>query len=357
MKNISHHCPITAAPINYLVEEVKKDFFVIKSHDPSILKGLKCTGNLARSAVIGLALAITFLAVPLLLLADGVFIIARKLGCRDVTHHSDFHFLFTSSVFNTFIEKLKEHVNSIKDEFCELANKQADVLLPFEKNTIDIINKILGIQKSTNEDTNRRTHQDILDKLRALIKEKHSNNELSAKASDFIERICEFLYVGTNLMSEIKDFFFQQISAEQITKLENINVSEIPEWINGQHESLSRQAKFNGIIEVPRLYDPHYLGDIPTVLYHYPLATGKNIHIVRTPVIVKDNRRNKEGFVDQGQVVSEFCGFMDRYRKQNKVHLYINLMDRQARSELFRTQCVLIRQLYSRLLHRRQISR
>lgn len=347
MNILSHHCPLTAMPISALIEQGRKDYFVIKAGDNIALKGLKHTGNYTRQAVIVVALCIMTLVSPLFLLADAVVHVLRKIGCKlKKMHKDDFHFLFTSPIFTNFINKLQVNINESLKARSELllAYPNGPFSHPLQKKTIELINLITHAQTSLNEKANRNTHEQIIDKLRALIDDKKAlvGPQIDAgvtQSIDLIESLSEFIYVGTNLMPEFTQFIEDQLPADAKDELNKLAPRAIPGWIKKWHTQLGGLVKFNGLLEYPRLYDPRRLGDVPTVLYNYPLA-GRQIKVIRTPAVIKDSNRDKAGNIDKAEIVNEFRGFLDSYRKQGKVHLYINLMERYGNSEATRSSVI-----------------
>lgn len=346
MHSVSQYCPITAAPFQFLHGEMKRSYFVINTKDSCALKVAKHVANYARSGVIAIAMAITALAIPALLAADGINAIIQKCkGQKPLkAQEEDFHYLFTSPMFGSYVNKMKEHVSEAmktRPSLQALSHKEP-FTHPVQTHTMALIQFILSAKETTDETLNRNFHQQLVQQLRKLIDEKQSvqSQPHLSEFVDFIESLSAFVYTGTNMTPEIVQFLDKQIPEHAKTSLSGLDTAAVPSWIKEWHTHLDNSSKFKGINEdVPRLYDPRYLGDTPTVLFEYPLA-NRNIKMIRTPTIVKDVHRNEKGIIDKAEIVKEFRGFLDTYKKQNKVHLYVNLMVRHGNSEATRTKAI-----------------
>lgn len=377
MRSISNAIPITAAPFKFL-EKANRNVFVINPNDKCLVQGLKVSANIARKAVIVLAMAIVALVSPLLLLADLVRHGVRLCGKQtkpsvaptstpattptptpavSVSAHPvhnpiqaqklDFHFLYTSEIFSEYLDKLKSCIEA-QLKLKPLMKLQAGACNPKILQAVANFIDLIRTATSSDEDSNRKLHQEIVLQLRDLVHRKQQENKNFSplfSTYEFIEKISEFVYVGTNMMSSIERFIEQHLPLEAQQELQTIQVIEIPAWLKKWHTTLDKMPKFNGIFETvpPRLYDPRELGDLPTILFQYPLSK-KNVTIIRTPTVVRDLERGiaqagVPGKIIKAEVVNEFRGFLDSYKKQNKVHLYVNLMERiSGTSESARTQ-------------------
>lgn len=270
---------------------------------------------------------------------------------RGITVHpkqkAEFHNLLNSQIFSTYVHKLKDFVAKQIDDKLTLkaGHSQATQIPehPFHKDTLKLIQVIANAEVTTEKTRNQRFHQDFVVKLRALVEAKRTISSSETHPGvihsiEFIEKLCEFIYVGTNLMPEFTQFVEGLLSTEANDELEQFPLDKMPHWLKKWHGKLN--PMFHGYNFVPKLHDAHLFGDVPTVLYHYPLA-GRNIKIIRTPTIVEDIHSNKKGDPHSAQAVKEFEGFLDSYRKQNKTHLYVNLMQREGHgSEQIRSRAV-----------------
>lgn len=258
----------------------------------------------------------------------------------------DFDIFFSSAIFGMYVQKLQAGIRETLDEYSAL--KAVYPRGPFthqiQKDAVDLISHILNF-KDVSNNGNREFHRQVVNKLRDLINEKKllmisGNDPGTIQSIEFIESMSQFVFSGTNMMPEFNRLMEQYIPGSGFKELNALPSSSIPQWIKKWHTQLSKRSDFTGIDNAKRIYDPRLLGDIPAVLFNYPLA-GKNIKVIRTPNVVRDLTRNKENILTMCHVVEEFSGFLDNHQKHNRVHLYVNLMQRQnATSESVRTQCI-----------------
>lgn len=254
----------------------------------------------------------------------------------------DFHSLFSSELFKDYVQHLGDHVTRAIKNLKGLSLK-GPFTHPIQKHTVEFIDLISGFKGSSNNDR-REFYEQIVLRLRALINEKHQlpyviSDAATLESIQFIEDLSAFIYSGTSMFPEIGNFMSKYISQADMDELSTLPSSDLPQWIKTKHDRLPRDNDLKGIDEGKRKYDPRLLGDIPTVLFEYPLAK-KKVTIIRTPTTVRDVLRNTQNMLESAQVVEEFTGFLDSRREQNKTHLYVNLMDRNSASESIRTRCI-----------------
>jgi hypothetical protein len=187
--------------------------------------------------------------------------------------------------------------------------------------------------------------------LRDLVEEKNNlilRSQLDEHCIQFIDQLCEWLYTGVNLLPEMVALMEKELPDLLLRQFLSIKTEDIPQAIDQFHQWLNVRAQYTGVDETvaigeyPRLYDPHYLGDIPSVLYHCQIAnheTTKKMKIIRTPAVTQDIERNSRGILTKAKVVNEFLGFLDSYQKQQKKHIYFNLMQRSG-SEGVRSEVI-----------------
>jgi hypothetical protein len=88
------------------------------------------------------------------------------------------------------------------------------------------------------------------------------------------------------------------------------------------HNRWLSETKFQGdVFPDYRPYDPRLLGDTPSHFFSL-----HDTQIIRTPAVTKDAERTFFGTLTRASIVEEFEGFLSHYERQNKSHLYVNLM-------------------------------
>lgn len=347
MIELLKHCPFTSYAFKALIEQKNKNYYVIKSGEFFLYKDLKHGVNYGRKALVLLAMGITLVASPALLLLDltGRALSKKGIDIFKKLYKKDFHYLFCSTISTSHTAQLKRYVTSLLATCPELntAKNTTQYKSPFQKEAADLFTLILNTDQLPDESSRRNFHQTVLEKLRHLISQKEhvskENHAYDLEAISALESLSEWLYIGSNLMPEISSFIAEQLPAEANAELEKTSSSETPNFINRWHNKLNLLPKFNGLDDLGRLYDPHHLGDLPTFLFNYSLK-DKQIKMIRTPAITRDIARNSKGEISQVQIVEEFRSFLDSYKKQGKVHLYVNLMERAKTSEGTRTRTI-----------------
>ncbi len=354
MPSISHYCPITNLLFQNLNKQIRKSYFIIKPNEPNHHLLLKQVGIYARKSLIALAMCIATCALPLLLVADVSVNGMRKMGVQ-FTHpyFNDFHYLFESAVFTAYYDQLHQFVEnylSVNEDLTTELKQSTD----FNARTKQLIGLILNPFTLESEEAKRQFHQQMLEELRVLVKQKRNADQKDSAASAFIEALCEWIFTGPKLIKEMAHFIENELSDADLEALENADPKDIPRMISQFHNDLGNLSKFNGIEESNRLYDPLLLGDVPSRLYKYPIDDQQgaaDVQIIRTPVITKDKQRGGRGNLKAVEIAEEFLGFLDSYQKHSKTHVYVNLMTRGG-SEGIRTKAIeSLEQTYSGTLH------
>ncbi|WP_042280568.1 hypothetical protein [Candidatus Protochlamydia sp. R18] len=305
------------------------------------LHGLRTTFALAKLVAV--------VALPLFLILDGIFIISRRLGLHAIhLHFSDCHYLFESDIFDTYFSQLKQFVKEQIDCIHDIQNYaelEPHTVSSFAKKTLNLVNLILNAPPLKTENDKRQFHQTMLMHLRDLMKERKSLTSqeiLNNPSFQWIDQLCEWLYTGPKLLPEMIYFVEQELDNFSNAKLLSAKTAELPNVIDLFHKDLSNHPRYTGVEESLRLYDPHYLGDIPSILYHYSIEKNgipKKIKMIRTPTVTKDCKRDLSGVLVKAKVVKEFIGFLESYQRQEKKHIYFNLMQRKG-SEGIRSQAI-----------------
>jgi hypothetical protein len=364
MLYINRYCPITSTVFYKLSDHFQKSFTVIKLEDTFLQRQVKHVGIYAKKTAVALAYLVAALATPVLLAVDGGAYLLRKGGIHLFRpYFDDFHYLYTSKIFDSHLTQLQSFVKDrISNNDAIGYNGQAlQQRETFEGKTLALIHAILNPPHLNSEKSKRAFHQSILEQLRELVKEKQAQKNTTSLQTEalinFIEELCEWTYTGPKLMADMIDFVESHLTDAEIEQLWNAQPEELPKLIEQIYERLGKHPKFNGIDETPRLYDPRHLGDLPSVLYRYPLKSqdgkaSKEMKMIRTPNVTRDTRRDGKDLKEVA-VVEEFLGFLDSYQKKGKVHVYINLMFRNPKgSEGVRCKAIEeLEQHYPNTLH------
>ncbi|WP_068470312.1 hypothetical protein [Candidatus Protochlamydia phocaeensis] len=358
MPSISHYCPFTYSVFQKINHEKQKSYFVIKSNDAFLSRQIKQIGIYAKKSVLIIAMAVAALALPLFLIADAGLYVIRKCGVKVTSYFEDFHYFFESSVFESHYNQLKTFVKDYLQKPNQHLYNEREIRIgqptSFKEKTQDLIAFILNPPSLNSENNKRYFHQQMLKKVRLLVEEKKEAHANEQEAVNFIEALCEWMYTGPKLAEEMVQFLEDHLPSSSMEILKNADVKDLPSVVKQFYDRLGSESKFNGIVEGVRLYDASYLGDVPSIAYKYPIkvnGNAKNIKIIRTPAVTRDTERNEKGELTQVKIVEEFMGFLDSYKKQNKVHVYINLMHRVG-SEGIRSKAIEeVEVLYPDTLH------
>lgn len=346
MPSISHCCPFTYSVFQKINHEKQKSYFVIKSNEAFFSRQMKQIGIYAKKGVLMVAMAVAALALPLFLIVDAGLHVMRKFGFQMTPYFDDFHYFFESSVFESHSNQLKSFVKGYLQEPNHHFYNEREIRIgqpvSFKEKTQDLIAFILNPPSLSSENDKRYFHQQMLEKVRHLVEEKREARADDQEAVKFVEALCEWMYTGPKLGKEMAQFLEDHLPSSSMDILKNADVKDLPNVIKQFYDRLGSEPKFNGIVERVRLYDASYLGDVPSIAYKYPIKvndTVKDVKIIRTPAVTRDTARNEQGNLTKVKIVEEFVGFLDSYKKQNKVHVYINLMHRVG-SEGIRSKAI-----------------
>lgn len=342
MLQIASFYPVTVAPFKYFLNQKKRIYFPIQPSSDIFIKALKQSANSCRKVAITLAMAVTVVAVPILFLIDSTIHLLRKLKLVNIkTHFDDYHYYFNSDVSTAHLRQLRDFTwQQISQSPVLLAPH--DMYSEFFKRTRLLIDLILSSEKLTHVEQKRQFHQQFTEQLRALVSHKQSLQKPHLpeiqEAIAFIDALCEWFYTKPNLLQKMEEFVLQQVP-ESLHSLTN-ELGDASKVIKELHSYIDTLMKFNGITETSRLYDPRYLGDVPSQMFTYRSpVTGHKTTMIRTPAVTRDLKKSSKGIVVEVAIVDEFRGFMDSYMKQGKKHLYINLMQRNG-SEGIRSSAI-----------------
>lgn len=304
----------------------------------------KCFGMYANKTIDTLAYMTSVVASATLLASDFSVRVLNKVGIRLRSNFLDFHYLYESKIFESYLLQLQNFVQKEWNQHVE--NHEAT---SFEKKGHALIQLILNPPQLNDEGAKRQFHQKILTDLRHLRNELQTISPTEKKDVEgmcrFINELCEWIYTQPMIMNEMVEFIKKHLSDKENEQLENASMGELLPLMNQFYQRLRFSSKFQGIDESElRLYDPHFLGDIPSVLFSYLISAPnesevKKVKIIRTPVITRDLVRNGNGKIEKALIVEEFTGFLESYAKKNKSHVYINLMER-SHSEGVRSKLI-----------------
>lgn len=323
MLQIASYYPISITPIKFFLNQQKRNILIINSSSNC----LTYAAHLARKVMINVAIAASVVVMPILFLIDTTIHILRKLHWAHIkTHFSDYHYFFNSKLFTMHLQQMRSVTQQLSQRLPLLYQENSVIA----NRTQTFIQFILAKRDLSTDAEKRRFHELVTLELRDLVRLKKSLSNQTSETVKFIEAFCEWLYIGQDLVDEMGAFVQEHIPSD-ISEIDQPTPSHqlIKKW----HIYLDTLIKFNGLSESDRLYDPRYLGDVPSRLFTH----GSTIFI-RTPTITRDVCRQK-GKTTSVTIVEEFLGFLDSYKKQGKKHLYINLMQRQG-SEGVRSRAI-----------------
>lgn len=357
MNCLHNYCSLASFVLKTVSNHSQKSYISIRLEDTSLGKKVKGLGIYAEKAVFTVAFAVAFLAIPLFILVEAGVNLFEKMGLKVVQlYDKDFHFGFESRVYGAYFQQLQGFIRN-------QADRDGRLLLPFVENdpgtalkqqTQNLIRFVLECPPLENEDKKREFHHAFLARLRPLValKQEHPQ-EISAR---FVDELCEWLYNGPRIMNEMISFIEEELTAGELDGILDAPLPEISTYLLKAHDSFSNKAKFNGIRETARLYDPHDLGDIPSLLYHYKLdridqREIQKVKILRTPAVTRDVERDSKGNLIQADIVEEFIGLLDSYQKQGKVHVYFNLMQRTGSEGVRSKKIEQLEQRYPAIFH------
>lgn len=330
MLQIQNHLPLTTKIFFRLKNSFQKNYFVIDSKNGALKNSLYKLGNITHKSTIAVAFAVYFLALPLFVICEIGYKFSIKIRNKINTPLLDFHFAFISTVFKKYAEQLSSFVDqrlTINKNLANIVNSAVKSKNPFDRSAIDLIHCIQASKgKLSSEKSQREFHQTMLDHLRTAIKAKGEGLP-NAHLKAFISDLCEWMYAEVDLRQTMKDFVFGDIG--KATK--PTPSTPLSETMDKAYSILKKDTRFRGIDESElRLYDAHYLGDTPSVQYKITGNTGKEIKILRTPVVTRDLGRGADAIITSVEIVPEFVELLETYQKKGKVHFYVNLMQRHG---------------------------
>jgi hypothetical protein len=275
-------------------------------------------------------------------LGDGIYCIIGKIQVRDTL--KDCHYQFASQVFETYRSQLKSYIEEELKSRPALQTAIQNNSTPgssFQKQTLKLI-KNIRIQDKGNVQHQRTFHQNMMKELRSLSiqmdKQKKSHNTIDQEMTGFIEGLIVWQYTKPDLWGSMNQFISSHSSVKYGN--ETVKPKSVLECLSQTYKSFKNKSKiFPGILSFPsNLYDPHLLGDTPSALF--TLKGKKDTLIIRTPSVTRDIKRDIKNMLIEVKIVEEFLSLLEIYQNTNKVHLYINLMNRRGGSEGLRSNTI-----------------
>lgn len=350
LSKIYHYCPVTTSAFLSISDYSERNVIVIRKEDSFFLNQRKRVEIFAKKTVVACAYLVAAVATPVLLVMDVGVHILGKAGIHLIKpYFADFHYFYTSNLYDVHFDQFKKFIETYVQEKGEKLGYQGKT--PHETNSFSnkglaLIDSILHPPSLHNEASKRTFHQKLLEQLRELVSQKKEplDSPQAKEMAQFIEDLCEWIYTGPKLMPEMIQFMESLLSAEEIQQLMKANQKELPTVISQFYQRLSENPRLSGIDESTRLYDPRYLGDLPSFFYSYKVQSQdkmscKKVKVIRTPNVAKDVERDHSGKLLQVEIVEEFRGFLDSYQKNKKIHVYFNLMQRGG-SEGIRSRAI-----------------
>jgi hypothetical protein len=139
MNFISNFCPVTS--------------FVVKSTFYSS-RFIEINPSLSQQIAFQLTKGITAIALPLLLILDSCLLVSRKLHFHRFSwHHGDFHFLFNSSIFETYFFELKQFLHTQQNSINAIKTQLISHSNAFSNNTLKLIQLIENTPKIISSET------------------------------------------------------------------------------------------------------------------------------------------------------------------------------------------------------------
>lgn len=342
MSLIQSFCAVPSLIWNRLPEYPNK-IYVIDPKNSFFDRQQKYIEMYADQTITALAYVTSIVASATFLAGNFGFRLLSKVGIRiNQPSFLDFHYLYESKIFESYLVQMQNFVQKSTQNM----NENLDANL-FEKEGQALIHLILNPHQLNNEEAKRQFHQKMLSDLRHLINKQQSMTPIEKQEAQgmcqFVNDLCEWMYTEPMIMNEMTSFIQQHLSNKENEQINQVSKSGLPLFINHLYQRLGANWKFKGIDESElRLYDPHFLGDIPSMLFSYPISNGHEINqvkVIRTPVVTRDLVRNEHGKIEKAQIVEEFIGFLNSYKEKNKTHVYINLMER-SHSEGVRSKLI-----------------
>lgn len=295
-----------------------------------------------KKGAAALALVVATVALPILLIVDIVksgtqsFLGLFRKKTTPITQPStlapsEFHFLYTSPIFDSYFSQLQNFIkNSLQNDYPEIklmlnSNSQSAHSL-FQNHSLELLKYI---QNQTtipdNPFSKREFHQKILDHLRSAIKNKptqHNLSKLDLELVNCIETFCKWMYTDVHLKEDYLRFLTSEIESHSWKNTTWESIHHIYHNLKIKNKFTNTQPGSND--------DIHRIGDIPAYLFDMHINNQK-IKVIRTPNITRTLTPHPKNLSDIW-VCEEFLAFLDIYQKENKQHLYFNLMARNEHS-------------------------
>lgn len=330
--SIFNYTPATTGLFKILYHHYNKDCFAFTQNDSVVQSVAKKIANVWKKAVIVIAMTLSTLVLSILMPLE--FAVCRIVKSM---RKDDCHFFYTTPVFQEYTKQLIDFTQIFLKEFTEEAQDD------FEKQTLDFAQKIVQFTVAS-ESVNRRFHQGMLTKMRALIVKKENRvnvpSALTLKMENFINALSVWQFTQVNLTGSMKTF----TTSDAILNIsETADLRVLPQILENAYQTLCNDNRFlPSFYHFGNLYDAHLLGDLPTKLDAFTIATdgGRSVQVIRTPSVTKDLERQ---FLTQNllkaEVNEEFSNFIRVYASQGKKHLYVNVMKRSG-SEAVRSHAI-----------------
>lgn len=319
---VSSYFPITSKVVFNFRNDFNKRIFKISDKN-----GFSYCSKKILTAV---ATTITLLAIPCLLVIEVAVKTVKTFKAFFYPPLDDCHFLFKSNVFDSYVKQLQEQIRSElkKQPLLSDALEGNKVTTPLVKTTLELINTVLTGPHSNKKSAKKAFHQNFIALERAVIdlKEKliSSEDPLNKQIFQFIDELSIWQYTKNSLLDQMVVFLDKNVGTQ-------FKQESFPQAVSKINEYFKNSRAFSGILEtVGRLYDPLYLGDMPSFLYDFEVTQELSVKVIRTPSVVRDVLRDKKGDLIEVAVLKEFLNLLQVYQKQGKRHLYINLMQRHG---------------------------
>lgn len=355
MDSINNMLPITSSVYSKLNNKYQKGKFVHLTTDSIPSHVCKGAGNLARGSLYGVALLVVTIASPLFLLADAVYKIVRSLMNKKINGAfvKDSHYIYESKVFDAYYTQLQSFANKKLGYALKISQSELACLVSgkvgangaFQEKALVLLETILNKQVLWTQDEKRAFHENTLSLLREIITLKNSQTPqdaatpLNQEIGNFVDDLCLWMYSEVDLNPQIEDFI------ETHKKNKKACAGNTAQAIDDVYQSFTNNPEFPGIYEPKegRVYDPHYLGDLPSVLFTIPTSDEKSTKVIRTPNVTRDGSRENGtvGALKTSIIVEEYRNMVESLQRQGEKILYVNLMNRtNNHSEIIRSKAI-----------------
>lgn len=230
---------------------------------------------------------------------------------------------FEPEVFNTYRKRFKDLLPA-------LSFTQKELNDPLVKEWHCLINRFEQ-QCSTREHA-RAWHETFTSELRQLskaLKDSHKN-------------------VHAKMLTAMEDWMFNRYFKLDMS---DVLEKEVVHFTGGTDEPMSEAMSIHAKIDksgklkhgedVSEPFDAHFYGNQPFKIPSIRLADGHKVKMVRMPSVTRDVKRTKNDKgkydVEEVEVVEEFLLHLSRLKRDNQIHLYVNLMSRTDGNERYRS--------------------